>query len=151
VKTQVGGNAKKAYPADLVEQGAALFRQDCSFCHGRDATGGESGPDLTRSKLVAADVNGEKIAVFQTKECQLLIARTSKSQAWLLSFTRSKPCLLKVAAREQGDEREWTRRICKPGAWQLERNISKAPAVASAVIRRPEIFQVSLRGIRDWN
>ena len=54
--------AKKTYPASLVEQGAALFRQDCSFCHGREATGGESGPDLTRSKLVAADVSGEKIA-----------------------------------------------------------------------------------------
>src|ERR1700752_2757217 len=60
-RTQVGGSAKKTYPANLVEQGASLFRQDCSFCHGRDATGGESGPDLTRSKLVAADVNGEKI------------------------------------------------------------------------------------------
>ena len=53
---------KKTYPASLVEQGAALFRQDCSFCHGREATGGESGPDLTRSKLVAADASGEKIA-----------------------------------------------------------------------------------------
>jgi cytochrome c oxidase cbb3-type subunit 3 len=53
---------KKTYPASLVAQGAALFRQDCSFCHGREATGGESGPDLTRSQLVAADVSGEKIA-----------------------------------------------------------------------------------------
>jgi len=52
----------KKYPAELVQQGSALFRQDCSFCHGRDATGGESGPDLTRSKLVAADVDGDKIA-----------------------------------------------------------------------------------------
>lgn len=52
----------KNYPPSLVQQGAALFRQDCSFCHGRDATGGETGPDLTRSKLVAADVNGDKIA-----------------------------------------------------------------------------------------
>jgi cytochrome c oxidase cbb3-type subunit 3 len=39
-----------------------VFRQHCSFCHGRDAGGGESGPDLTRSKLVAADVGGEKIS-----------------------------------------------------------------------------------------
>ena len=62
VTKQGGVNAKKTYPVGLVEQGAALFRQDCSFCHGRDATGGESGPDLTRSKLVADDVNGEKIA-----------------------------------------------------------------------------------------
>jgi cytochrome c oxidase cbb3-type subunit 3 len=52
----------KTYPPDLVEQGKALFRRDCSFCHGRDAGGGESGPDLTRSKLVTADVDGDKIA-----------------------------------------------------------------------------------------
>src|SRR5579864_5257408 len=51
----------KSYPADLVQKGKALFRQDCSFCHGRDATGGESGPDLTRSKLVTADVDGNNI------------------------------------------------------------------------------------------
>ena len=59
--TQAVGKGKRSYPSSLVEQGASLFRQDCSFCHGRDATGGESGPDLTRSKLVAADVNGEKV------------------------------------------------------------------------------------------
>ena len=59
-KRRSTGESKK-YPASLVQQGAALFRQDCSFCHGRDATGGETGPDLTRSKLVVADVNGDKI------------------------------------------------------------------------------------------
>lgn len=53
--------APKSYPADLVQNGRSVFRQDCSFCHGRDAGGGESGPDLTRSKLVAADVDGDKI------------------------------------------------------------------------------------------
>lgn len=57
-----GTAAKKTYPASLIAQGGSLFREDCSFCHGRDATGGESGPDLTRSKLVTADVNGEKIS-----------------------------------------------------------------------------------------
>lgn len=41
--------------------GSSLFQQNCAFCHGRDAAGGESGPDLTRSKLVAADKTGEKI------------------------------------------------------------------------------------------
>ena len=51
----------KSYPADVVQKGKALFRQDCSFCHGRAATGGESGPDLTRSKLVTEDVDGDKI------------------------------------------------------------------------------------------
>jgi cytochrome c oxidase cbb3-type subunit 3 len=49
------------YPPALVQKGRALFQQDCSFCHGRDAGGGESGPDLTRSKLVTEDVDGDKI------------------------------------------------------------------------------------------
>lgn len=42
--------------------GSELFQQNCAFCHGRDAAGGESGPDLTRSKLVATDRQGTKIA-----------------------------------------------------------------------------------------
>ena len=52
---------RKSYPPALVQSGSDLFRQDCSFCHGRDAGGGETGPDLTRSKLVDADVGGDKI------------------------------------------------------------------------------------------
>lgn len=46
-----------------IEAGNTQFQQKCAFCHGRDAAGGESGPDLTRSKLVQDDVNGDKIAV----------------------------------------------------------------------------------------
>jgi mono/diheme cytochrome c family protein len=42
--------------------GGALFQQNCAFCHGRDAMGGETGPDLTRSKLVLTDSNGSKIS-----------------------------------------------------------------------------------------
>jgi len=45
-----------------VQAGAGLFQQDCAFCHGRDAMGGETGPDLTRSKLVLSDTDGSKIA-----------------------------------------------------------------------------------------
>ncbi len=58
---QSGTIVRKSYPPALVESGGSLFRQDCSFCHGRDAGGGESGPDLTRSKLVTEDVDGDKI------------------------------------------------------------------------------------------
>ena len=60
VKQDVTTGPKK-YSPDLVQKGAALFRQDCSFCHGRDAGGGESGPDLTRSRLVRQDVDGNEI------------------------------------------------------------------------------------------
>jgi cytochrome c oxidase cbb3-type subunit 3 len=35
--------------------------QNCAFCHGKDTGGGESGPDLTRSKLVADDIDGSHI------------------------------------------------------------------------------------------
>ncbi|HWA95911.1 MAG TPA: c-type cytochrome [Terracidiphilus sp.] len=42
--------------------GGALFQQNCAFCHGRDAMGGETGPDLTRSKLVLGDKDGSQIA-----------------------------------------------------------------------------------------
>jgi cytochrome c oxidase cbb3-type subunit 3 len=49
-------------PSEQAKLGAAVFRQNCAFCHGRDAAGGETGPDLTRSKLVAQDVAGDKIS-----------------------------------------------------------------------------------------
>jgi cytochrome c oxidase cbb3-type subunit III len=49
------------YPASQVQAGEVRFVSQCGFCHGRDAAGGESGPDLTRSELVAADSHGDKI------------------------------------------------------------------------------------------
>jgi cytochrome c oxidase cbb3-type subunit 3 len=51
-----------AYTAEQINSGGALFQQNCAFCHGRDAGGGESGPDLTRSKLVSNDRTGNDIA-----------------------------------------------------------------------------------------
>lgn len=54
--------ASLTFAQTAAERGGPLFLQQCAFCHGRDAGGGEEGPDLTRSKLVAADVKGDKIA-----------------------------------------------------------------------------------------
>ena len=51
----------QTFPAELVKAGENLFVQDCAFCHGRDTGGGESGPDLTRSKIVADDVDGNQL------------------------------------------------------------------------------------------
>ncbi|MHB8733805.1 MAG: c-type cytochrome [Terriglobales bacterium] len=50
-----------AFDPALIQAGRQLFQQNCAFCHGRDAGGGETGPDLTRSALVAADHGGDKI------------------------------------------------------------------------------------------
>ncbi len=37
------------------------FGSQCGFCHGKDAAGGETGPDLTRAELVAQDSQGDKL------------------------------------------------------------------------------------------
>jgi len=52
----------QTYPAEQIQTGAQTFTAQCGFCHGRDTAGGEGGPDLTRSELVAQDVRGDKIA-----------------------------------------------------------------------------------------
>jgi cytochrome c oxidase cbb3-type subunit 3 len=46
---------------EQVDAGNTLFIQNCAFCHGKEAGGGESGPDLTRSKVVSSDKNGESV------------------------------------------------------------------------------------------
>jgi cytochrome c oxidase cbb3-type subunit 3 len=51
----------QTYPIEQVQAGELRFASQCGFCHGRDAAGGETGPDLTRSDLVAEDVRGDKI------------------------------------------------------------------------------------------
>lgn len=56
-----GTAANEGKESALVQAGDTLFHQNCAFCHGRDAMGGESGPDLTRSKLVLSDKGGDKI------------------------------------------------------------------------------------------
>jgi cytochrome c oxidase cbb3-type subunit 3 len=48
-------------PAAAPGSGEAIFGANCAFCHGRDATGGAGGLDLTDSPLVAQDVNGDKM------------------------------------------------------------------------------------------
>jgi mono/diheme cytochrome c family protein len=56
-----GSGTKGEENSGIAEGGAAVFQQNCAFCHGRDAMGGETGPDLTQSKLVREDRTGEKI------------------------------------------------------------------------------------------
>jgi cytochrome c oxidase cbb3-type subunit 3 len=53
--------AAQPRPTAPVSPGESLFQAQCGFCHGRDATGGASGPDLTDSELVAQDRAGDKL------------------------------------------------------------------------------------------
>ena len=51
----------QTYSAYLVRDGEVRFGAQCGFCHGKDAAGGESGPDLTRSELISQDSRGDKV------------------------------------------------------------------------------------------
>ena len=48
-------------PPQQVARGQQLFRSNCAFCHGSDARGGETGPNLVRDVIVLRDQNGELI------------------------------------------------------------------------------------------
>ncbi len=52
----------KAYDAATLDRGKAAFQSNCGFCHGGNARGGETGPDLLRSQLVRDDEDGNLIA-----------------------------------------------------------------------------------------
>ena len=79
----------EVYPAEQIRAGEMRFGSQCGFCHGRDAAGGESGPDLTRSELVAADVRGDKIGPF---------LRAGRPDAGMPSFEMNEADLKAVAA-----------------------------------------------------
>jgi cytochrome c oxidase cbb3-type subunit 3 len=49
------------YTAEQIRAGEVRFGAQCGFCHGKDAAGGETGPDLTRAELVAQDTHGDKV------------------------------------------------------------------------------------------
>jgi cytochrome c oxidase cbb3-type subunit 3 len=88
-----GGQTPKVAPqsetAAMISQGEALFQQQCAFCHGRDAGGGETGPDLTRSKLVAEDASGNKIGV---------VVRNGRPQQGMPPFNMTDPQIAALAA-----------------------------------------------------
>jgi len=56
---QVGAQPPAA--AAPVERGQRIFASQCGFCHGRDAMGGETGPDLTKSAIVRDDAGGDRL------------------------------------------------------------------------------------------
>jgi cytochrome c oxidase cbb3-type subunit 3 len=51
----------QTFDAAQVQLGENRFAAQCAFCHGSDSYGGEGGPDLSRSTLVAEDVRGDRI------------------------------------------------------------------------------------------
>lgn len=52
----------KNYDEATLERGKKIYTANCAFCHGGNAKGGETGPDLLRSITVLHDENGDLIS-----------------------------------------------------------------------------------------
>ena len=52
---------KSPEEAAAIDRGKAFFGVTCGFCHGSDARGGSTGPNLWRSSLVLTDREGSEI------------------------------------------------------------------------------------------
>jgi len=52
------------FDQEAVERGRELLVAQCGFCHGSNARGGQSGPDLTRSAIVQDDEEGRQLGAF---------------------------------------------------------------------------------------
>src|SRR5205823_5065185 len=61
IRADLVAMAPQVYPPEQVRTGQPIFSAHCGFCLGRDAMGGESGPDLTRAAIVTADVRGDRL------------------------------------------------------------------------------------------
>jgi len=60
----VGAQQEGQFDQAAVDRGKELLVGQCGFCHGSNARGGSSGPDLTRSELVQSDEGGKELAAF---------------------------------------------------------------------------------------
>ena len=58
------GRGGPQFDPAAVERGQREFVTTCGFCHGSNARGGQTGPDLTRSVLVMDDEKGKEIGEY---------------------------------------------------------------------------------------
>jgi mono/diheme cytochrome c family protein len=89
VTAGAGANRKGIQLTGEAAAGGALFLQNCAFCHGRDAMGGETGPDLTQSKLVSEDKDGSQI---------MGVVREGRIEKKMPAFQFSNPELVSLVA-----------------------------------------------------
>jgi mono/diheme cytochrome c family protein len=79
----------QSYPLEQVRAGQPIFAAQCGFCHGRDAMGGETGPDLTRAASVAADVRGDTLGP---------LVRSGRTDKGMPAFNLRAPDLAAIVA-----------------------------------------------------
>ncbi len=79
----------RAYDSATLDRGKATFAGKCGFCHGSNARGGESGPDLLRSQLVRDDEDGNLIGQ---------VVRNGRPAAGMPKFDLSRTEIADIAA-----------------------------------------------------
>ena len=79
----------QSYTPEQVQTGQTRFAAQCGFCHGRDASGGEGGPDLSRSTIVAEDSRGDKIGA---------LLRTGRIDRGMPAFDLNESDLIPIVA-----------------------------------------------------
>jgi len=87
--------------ASAVESGRVMFRVHCAGCHGLKATGGRSGPDLTRGTFAAGDTDADLYRVIDNgvsgTEMPAFRDKLEDDDRWrLVSYVRS------LAPRNEG-------------------------------------------------
>jgi putative heme-binding domain-containing protein len=80
--------------AQAIELGRVMFRMSCSGCHGLRATGGRSGPDLTRGAFAAGDTDADLFRVLSDgvpgTEMPAFAAWMDVDERWrVISYVRS--------------------------------------------------------------
>jgi cytochrome c oxidase cbb3-type subunit III len=126
-----GGGLGSAFPQRpaqdpaAVERGKALFGVSCGFCHGSDARGATTGPNLWRSSVVLMDQKGELIGEVIRNgrpdkgmpKVDLSAAQTVDVVAFLHSLpiggrdpARMRPPSIVVGKAEEGEE--YFKRTC---------------------------------------
>jgi len=123
-----------------IEGGRGLFLQNCAFCHGKDAGGGESGPDLTRSKLVSSDKEGESLgAVIHNGRPEKGMPKFNLSDRTFSIWSRSSTQSRTRRSPKRAHGRAWMRQTCRPEILRQVNVTSKA---------RGDVQNVTLR--RAW-
>jgi len=79
----------QSYTPEQVRAGQPIFAAQCGFCHGRDAMGGETGPDLTRAASVAVDVRGDTLGP---------LVRTGRTDKGMPAFSLGETDLAAIVA-----------------------------------------------------
>ena len=80
--------------ARAIESGRVMFRMQCAGCHGLSATGGRSGPDLTRGTFTVGDTDADLYGVIFNgvpgTEMPAFAERLDDNDRWqLVSYIRS--------------------------------------------------------------